>query len=826
MKQSTIAESSYLTSFLEDASLKMKLKRSMQKLMIHCKLRMFRKQLFFPVSLCLVVALALLFFSRNSFNRINTDTFHHQDFKSTFRYHDFKATFHHHDFKANDMSLLVLVVGQRNAFDRRETIRNTWASAHKHVYFVVSELYCPFPPENRISGTCKPNNISATKERVHNYVQNEEEVTKKIRNESNVVLLPIVDVAKELPNVIKESYKWALQNHNTKWILHVEDLFNVYVDSFNVASNFDQKENTVFMLLRQCISSVDTGKHTNRSRHLTPFQCALNHFVPRQVAEYLVNGLNEIFEYTFKDKQNYSTVQVLDSKHMKSAHREDIAFMTVNAEVYNSAAIVLDLCIKHEMNNCVDNTTYTLSENPSNFLNAGRFDLIVKMVYAYFYVFEKRVPDIIKVAYLKHLQIMNSFEESCEMKDVWFNSKVTSKEQKSSSDSISSFHKTIESVRKFGFNPNISRIPVDKNGFISNGAHRLASTVVLSRKASFEQHTYKHISGFGYRYFQSLGMSQNVFDLVMLEWMRIQLKLPDLNTPIFIISVFSNDDSKDEKMRTIVKERCSKDNGIAYEKSVIITREGARQVISHMYGQQSWLEAKIQHMLSRFTHSTFTVLFIFIYTKRSTDLVKCKLEIRKLYNDKIFKSTAHIPDTTEENLILAEMILNPNSIQFLNYANNAPDCKLIAKEIATRLSFAAIKTLPGIYLGRNDIMVDSGTVLGYFDLRRRTDVDILFLNDIDKSILGNHHGMNIQAHAFKFNSISKERAWGEDHFSASGTRNQWDLFYDPQNYGYCYGIKFVSLKQLVRYKVQRNEPNKDSHDVGLINRLLETIKKK
>ncbi|XP_045159496.2 uncharacterized protein LOC123524935 [Mercenaria mercenaria] len=783
----------------------MKLRRIKQKMLLNKKLGISRKYLFYSICLCTLItftSLCLPYISEDYFPVINVNSLKNRD------------------FKANEASLIVLVVSRRDAFDRRETIRRTWASGHEHVYFVVSELYCPYPPENRVFGTCNWNNQPTVKEHIQYNLDKEKKITERLRNESNVVLLPITDVFEELPNLIKESYHWALRNHNSKWLLHVDDSFNVQVHTFKnyVISNFDTNENIIMMLLIQCISSL---KHTSNPTYLTPFKCALNHVVSREVAEYLVDGLDAIFEYKYIE--NSSSIQVLDTPLIKSVHREEFGMMTLNGGCSNTAAIVLDLCIGYNMNTCLDGTTYSLSENPSDYLHSDRFDLIPKMVYAYFYVFKKQVPYAIRDAYLEHIRVWNNFREYCSMKEIWFDSKVACKEKNGSSDFISSFHKTIQNVKEFGFNPNISRIPVDKNGFINNGAHRLASSVVLSKQATFEHHKYKENSGWGYKHFKRLGLSENSFDLVLLEWIKIQLKLPDLNTLIDIVSVFSNDNSKDEKMRTIVKERCSKDNGIVYEKSVTITRKGAQQLISHMYGQQSWLETKIEHMLSRFTHSTFTVLFLFVYTKRSTDLVKCKHEIRKLYNDKIFKSTAHIPDSKEENLILAEMILNPNSIQFLNYADNAPDCELIAKEIASRLSTAPIKTLPGIYIGTDDVMIDSGSVLGFFDLRRRTDVDLLFLNDIDKSILGNHNGIPIQAHAFKFNSIPKERAWGEYHFSTTGPQNQYDLFYDPQNYGYCYGLKFVSLKQLVRYKKHRNEPNKDSYDVDLINILLDTL---
>jgi hypothetical protein len=56
--------------------------------------------------------------------------------------------------------------------------------------------------------------------------------------------------------------------------------------------------------------------------------------------------------------------------------------------------------------------------------------------------------------------------------------------------------------------------------------------------------------------------------------------------------------------------------------------------------------------------------------------------------------------------------------------------------------------------------------------------------------------------------------WGDDHLSS--TKTKWDLFYDPCSYGYCYGITFLSLSQITRYKSKRKEPNTDDYDIKLI----------
>ena len=466
-------------------------------------------------------------------------------------------------------------------------------------------------------------------------------------------------------------------------------------------------------------------------------------------------------------------------------------------------------------------------EIPEIYLHSGRFDILIKMVYAYFYSVNKVVPESIHLAYTEHLRVSNGFLEYCAKNDKQrFNARIPCRAKQNVTDFISFFHNTIENIEKHGFMSNTNQILLDNTGFVLNGAHKLAASVILGKNATFQHLDYTRQLEWNYTFFIKRGLSKKLACLMMLEWMKIQVLLPSLQRKVSIISILSSNSKKEKKMREIVKQNCSVDKGILYEHEINITKLGMRQLVSHLYGNQYWLEAKISEMISKFMSEKIKVVFLFFYGRNSDELMKCKYQVRKLYNDSSFKSSAHIPDTPEENLILAQMILNPNSILFLNFAKNGHECQAIATELALRSSLEIISTLPEIYVGRDDVMIDSGAVLHLFNLRKRTDIDILFLNAIDDTILGkrNGSGMYMEAHAFKSNAISRARAWGEDHFNER-VKTKWDLFYDPDNYGFCYGLKFISLKQLVEYKLKRNEPIKDRRDITLILKLLKLTKK-
>jgi hypothetical protein len=56
-------------------------------------------------------------------------------------------------------------------------------------------------------------------------------------------------------------------------------------------------------------------------------------------------------------------------------------------------------------------------------------------------------------------------------------------------------------------------------------------------------------------------------------------------------------------------------------------------------------------------------------------------------------------------------------------------------------------TLPGLNKFRQDSMLDSGIVLDCYGIRKGTAVDVLFLSNVDKTILGKINGVQYQVHA-------------------------------------------------------------------------------
>ena len=445
-------------------------------------------------------------------------------------------------------------------------------------------------------------------------------------------------------------------------------------------------------------------------------------------------------------------------------------------------------------------------DHPANHLNFLRFDVMVKLVYAFYYSEHNFVPDIFMHAYREHLRVWNGLRENCGYKHPqWFDATVPCKNKSGFNDFVSSFHNTINSIRAYGFQSNTSQIPTNKNGVIFNGAHRLAAATILSKNVTFQYFNTPIAYDMNYLLLEKKGLQRYISDLVMLEWMKLQVKLSQVSSKVFIMSVFSDSRNNDNSVRKIVSQKCSKDNGILYEKRISVTKLGMSQLVWHMYGNQHWLPGKILEMLSLFKRSEFTVVFMFFFGKSLNEIKECKYKVRQLYNHRSFKSSAHVPELPEESFILAQMILNSNSVQFLNYGRNGLDCLGIATELAKRYSLEPVATLPGFYIGREDLMIDSDSVMHISNLPNRTDVNILFLHDVDKKVLGYTNGFDIKGHAFRAKATRPGRPWDEGYFSKT-VKSKWDLFYDARNFGCCYGIKFVSLAKITKYKLIRKDP--------------------
>lgn len=311
-------------------------------------------------------------------------------------------------------------------------------------------------------------------------------------------------------------------------------------------------------------------------------------------------------------------------------------------------------------------------------------------------------------------------------------------------------------------------------------------------------------------FFTRRGFETKYADFAMLQW---TLHVSNVSTIMF----WPEATSKPEKMkaaRVLVEQRCG---DLLYEKTISVNRNGVASLAFHAYGNQVWLTEKIkqlQFIYNKADDEEHPISILFVRPTSMSHLKTCKDKLRSQFALWQPKSSVHIPDYREEVVLVAEMVLNPNSVLFLN-RHHDDNCQKVASEVAVRLHLTAVN--PESFLLPQDLMVDSGAVMSFFGLRKRTDVDLLFQGDVEASILGKRNGILVEAHAFEHSQYSSARAWGAEHLLDCTVH---DLFADPRYYGYCHGMKYVSLEQLIRYKQRRGEVTKDNEDVLKMQRFI------
>jgi len=450
--------------------------------------------------------------------------------------------------------------------------------------------------------------------------------------------------------------------------------------------------------------------------------------------------------------------------------------------------------------------------NPLTLDIGKRFDIVVETTYAIF-LHRGNVPTFVQSMYTRHLEACNTFQEHCVFvgQKTWLDA-TTSCVVKTMGRDLQQTFATLNSIALESFDRTKVQISTTSAGLPLNGTHEIASAIALGLSAvTVQRDSIKPVDNINwdFAHFARRGFEDLYADFAMLQW---TLHVAKTRTVVFWPEAAANT-QKMTKARTIV-QNCG---NVLYEKSVSVNRDGLHSFALHAYGDQKWLSSKTKQLQMGFRRQDEKrpVVVMFILPTSSKHLRSCKVALRSHFDLPNPKSSVHISDYHDEAVLIAEMVLNANSAFFLNHHKHS-DCQKVAVELASRLTSSSVQ--PGLYVLPQDIMVDSGAVMSFFGLRKFNDVDLLFERRVNHNLLGERNGISVQPHTFKTTEWGAE-TWGEYHFVGS-CKDVGDLFHDPANYGYCHGLKFVSLPQLVRYKENRRAMVKDEDDVAMIQTFL------
>lgn len=205
---------------------------------------------------------------------------------------------------------VVLVISARENAERRRVIRETWASGHKNVFFVVSEP-CRIPMEHRSDGAvCKawPATLNKTisPTLITLWEKQEKELLEEHAQYGDIVFASEPESYRGLVHKLKEALDWAVQRTTAQWMLKADDDTFVRVDS--VARYLQQLTPSNPTIVGRIVVGAPvwkTGKwadpHYKPAKYPPWPMGSCGYAVSRPIAEYVSLEKDNLYEYQGED---------------------------------------------------------------------------------------------------------------------------------------------------------------------------------------------------------------------------------------------------------------------------------------------------------------------------------------------------------------------------------------------------------------------------------------------------------------------------------------------------------------------------------------------
>ena len=429
-----------------------------------------------------------------------------------------------------------------------------------------------------------------------------------------------------------------------------------------------------------------------------------------------------------------------------------------------------------------------VSVSARNLICANRFDLMAKWIYI-----DAREKNI-DMAMARRVYKDNIDSFSC---GSFFEPGMDKKN--SFQKYLNDFDAIIDDIREKGFDESLSLIPVGKGDRLFDGSHRVSAAAYFDKNVTiirFPDMMPRY--DYDYRYFRKYIMCD-----INMGYMARQYAY--LKSDCYFVCLWPTA----EKSKHHEAEKLLRSIGeIVYSQDIYLNYTGICNFMIQIYGKQDWVgnvgnefkgvEAKAQRC---FKQKTATRTYL-VQADNLETILNIKEQIRVIYG--IGNHSIHISDNIEETREMVELLYNPNSVNFMNYA----------QPYRFSMVFHQLKILKALIckngFDQGRFVIDSGSVLEVCGLRAARDLDLLtdyiykeeqeineFASATEKGSLGDR---------LKYYSISIK-----------------DMLYNPENYFFYRGMKFVSLNRIVGMKICRNEA-KDIIDVELCRKFIDRYK--
>ena len=378
--------------------------------------------------------------------------------------------------------------------------------------------------------------------------------------------------------------------------------------------------------------------------------------------------------------------------------------------------------------------------NPTDLLTHKRFDVVVKYLYA-----ANLSSEFYKNAYKEHLKIWNGFHERNPKKN-----------------GFEEFDNAFKSI----INNTVDEpVPVNPDGHIANGAHRLAAALYHQRPINTRNtnSNENYPIEADYKVFHKKGLQNHILQRTALEYAK-------LKSNTHVICLFPIAHTRMEEVMNIIE----KHSNIFYKSSEVLNATGQLGLVKEIYLSDGWANEKgIRKKCKQCFRGMSKVSFVLIDAKNLETVKEMKKEIRALF--KVGNHSVHINDYHIDTIRIAKTVFNDNSIHFLN---NRKD-----------VLFPNYKKLMSDTKSDDNTIMTGSTVLSLYGLRDCKDIDLIYFNnppvDSHNQYVGTLYKLTID-----------------------------EIFNNPMYHLYYNGFKYVSLDVIKNMKKIRNE-SKDIIDVKL-----------
>ena len=338
-----------------------------------------------------------------------------------------------------------------------------------------------------------------------------------------------------------------------------------------------------------------------------------------------------------------------------------------------------------------------------------------------------------------------------------------------------------DSMAGKGFDPNLSLIPLARDGTILNGAHRVACALhlgipLIGVETGLDPFLYDG------NYFHGRGMLGEDLDAMALAHVA---KAPDTALALFWPAAPKQLDKAEALLGQAV-----------YLRQVRLSMRGAHNLLSEVYTGEPWIGPAekgfpgIATKLERAFSSERPLRVMVLHMPGSIDRVALEAQVRGLW--RLAEHSVHITDTWDEAIRISRLLFNRQSLHFLDHAApyRFPE---LARDVE---KFRARVTQEGG--DPTQTVLGPEMVMGAYGLRQPHTVDVLSGDPVPLS--GPH-----------------DRRASPQTAPALG-----DILSDPELHFHFWNQRFLSLPVVARAKAQ-SDMAQDKADMAQITPLLHPL---